>query len=144
MKDFRLFFEKMKPSAIIPERANSTDAGCDLFSIKKHTIKPGESELIPTGLRCKFNNGYVMMFKDKSGRSVKNKLKVGAGIIDSEYRGELIIHIFNMGTEEVEIKKGEKVCQFLIMPVWCGQPRAIKEISTNTSRGEGGFGSTGV
>ena len=141
---FRLLFQKLNKSARIPERAHETDAGVDLFSSVKTEIPAGGDAVVKTGLRCLFTDGYVMVFKDKSGRSVKDKLRVGAGVIDSQYRGELLIHVFNHGEKDITIKKGEKVAQFLILPCWTGQPREVKLIGTETDRGEGKMGSTGI
>jgi len=141
---FKLYFQKLDYDAIIPRRANNTDAGMDLFALEEVYIRANSDAIIKTGLRCKFSNGFVMIFKDKSGRSVKDKLTVGAGVIDSEYRGELMIHMYNNSNRNVTINKGEKAAQFVIFPIWIGQPYEINEISIETSRGEGGFGSSGL
>ena len=282
--NFYLKFKKLDPNAKIPQRANSADAGMDVYSIADVTIPAGGDALIPLGLQCEFPPGFSMIFKNKSGRSTKNKLGVGAcvvadtmintnggfyraeelkqkyvknkrlqvlsydiknniytfqpfsgfqiveraaevleigfvdfedntkshsitvdpghhfydfdeGWIDAEsiqigqiinhlkvtsmerhfgqdvystnvsetknyisagglinhncvvdagYRGELMTHVFNHGKNDVTIPAGEKISQMVITPVWCGQPREVEDINSDTDRGAGGFGSSGV
>lgn len=283
-QDFYLNFQKIHPEAVIPQRANSTDAGMDVYSVQDTVIPAGGDAVIPLGLKCEFPPGYSMIFKNKSGRAAKDKLGVGACVtpdtmintnagfypaeeltkefvelrkikvmsydrkdnvyafqsfsgfvfvkrdtavleisfedlddtvnsinkiavdpghqfldfdkgwveastlevgsvinhlkvtkiekdvddvmstnvndtrnyitsnglinhncvIDSEYRGELMTHVFNHGSSEVVLPKGQKITQFVVVPVWCGQPTEVEDIDTNTSRGVGGFGSTGI
>jgi dUTPase len=281
-ENFYLNFEKIHPNAIMPQRANSTDAGMDVYTIEDVTIAPGKDALIPLGLKCEFPRGYSMIFKEKSGRSVKDKLSVGACpigstlintngghfkaselscefveshelkvlsydldknlydyaefdgfrvvenasqlleityscenlpkasttvsfdhqffdfdlgwvkamqlkegsvlnhikilnlkelknidvystnvkkyknyisyggfinhncVVDSEYRGELMTHVFNNSDKEINVKAGEKITQFVVVPVWVGQPNLVESVDKNTDRGTGGFGSSGI
>lgn len=283
-QDFYLKFKRLHPQAVIPHRANDTDAGMDVYSIENTVIPAGGDALIPLGLMCEFPPGYSLIFKNKSGRATKDKLGVGACVtgdtlvntnagfypaeeltdtfvtqrkikvmsydendnvytfqdfsgfkrvsretevlsitfqdlnggphvintitvdpghhfydfdkgwveaeslevgailnhlkvikveegtddvystnveetknyisqgglinhncvVDSEYRGELMTHVFNHSDKEVTIPAGQKITQFVIVPVWTGQPEEVQEIDTETKRGAGGFGSTGV
>jgi dUTPase len=282
--NFYLNFKKIHPQAKIPHRANDTDAGMDVYSIQETIIPPGADAVIPLGLMCEFPPGYAMIFKNKSGRSAKQKLGVGACVvgstlvntnggfyradelpanfvknkkievlsynikgniysfqpfsgfqvvgkedvlemefmdvedpsikpinitvdpghhfydfdegwveadslqigqilnhlkltkirtsqgvdvystnvsetknyitsggfinhncvIDADYRGELMTHVFNHGKKTVILPAGEKITQFVVVPVWHGQPNEVMDIVTDTDRGAGGFGSTGV
>jgi dUTP pyrophosphatase len=84
-----------------------------------------------------------METKNKSGRATKDKLVKGAQLVDCDYRGNYRVHLFNLSDNPVTIKKGEKVAQVVIRPVWLGLPIEA-EISADTPRGENGFGSTGL
>lgn len=272
-KDFYLNIKLEGKDAKLPDRANPTDAGMDVFATKDYEIEPGKDCLIPLDWSCEFPDGYAMIVKEKSGRAVKNKLDVGACIdgneciitedgvlpakeiknptkilaynqetkkvefkmcdgfsisnktetlkltfmngttlicskdhriltdkgwvkaedlhselvitmsgrlelkfkefdgikevystnvedlhnyitqngitnhncvIDSSYRGIVHVHLFNNGDEKVIIKKGEKIAQMIIVPIWTGIPEKVDSLDENTSRGKGGFGSTGL
>lgn len=143
-KDFYLNIEligDVKP----PVRANDPDAGIDVYSPEEYIIPAGKDILIPLNLKVEFPSGYAMIFKEKSGRAVKNKLHVGACVVDAGYENIVHAHMFNAGSEDVIIKKNEKLVQFIIIPVWNGQPSIVKSIASGkSSRGQGGFGSSGL
>lgn len=141
-KDFNLEIELVDEGAKLPTRAHDTDAGCDVYSPIDVRIEPNDDECIPLGWRCRFPKGYGMIMVEKSGRATKNKITVGAKLIDANYRGIVHAHLFNNGRDVVEIKAGEKITQFVMTPVWDGSPIQVDEISTDTDRGEGGFGSS--
>lgn len=69
---------------------------------------------------------------------------VGAGVIDSDYRGIVKVHIFNHSYKSVKIKKGEKIAQMIVHKIWIGTPKQVEHITDDTVRGKGGFGSTGL
>ena len=83
------------------------------------------------------------MVCNKSGRATKLKLDKGAEVIDSGYRGEIHVHLFNHSDKEVVIPKGEKIAQLILMKIWTGQAMEVDELE-KSRRGEGGFGSSGV
>ena len=139
-----LKFKKMHKDAIIPKRAHDDDAGMDVYSIEDITIQPRSDILIGLGLACEFPSDYVLMNCNKSGRSTKLKLDKGAEIIDSGYRGEIHVHLFNHSDNTVFISKGEKIAQLILFPIWNGQPEEVKQLSDSAGRGSGGFGSTGL
>lgn len=131
------------PDAILPTRANDGDAGYDVYVPKTVIIYPGKDKKVPLGWRCSFPSDYAMVFFNKSGRATKNKLMVGAEIVDSGYRGIVHAHLFNLGKEHVLIKKGEKITQFLMLKI---NTQDIEEVDKldETDRGDGGFGSSGL
>ena len=143
--------KKVHPDAIIPERAHDTDAGMDIFAIEDAIIHPQEDHLFALGWACAIPKGYALIVKEKSGRAVKDKLDVGACVIDSSYRGEVHCHLFNnhpvtnidLGYGNVHIKKGEKIAQLVMVQVWDGKPEEVEELD-ETKRGEGAFGSSGL
>lgn len=134
--------KKLHPDAIIPHMAYEGDAGCDLCAIKSIVLKPGERGQVPTGLALEIPKGFVALIWDKSGVSHKGGIKTLGGVIDSGYRGEWMIGVINLGTEEYTFEKGQKVAQFLIQKIETPMFEEVVELS-DTSRGEGGFGSTG-
>ena len=94
-------------------------------------------------MRLAIPEGYAGFVWDKSGLALKNQLKTMAGVIDSNYRGELMIVLFNLGKESYHIQKGSKIAQLIIAPV--AAPEIMEEeIAVETERGEGGFGSSGL
>ncbi len=135
--------QKLRNDAKLPEYAHSGDAGMDLFSSESVTMKPGERAPIPTGIAMAIPHGNVGLIWDKSGRAVNEGLTTLAGVIDSGYRGEIKVIIFNTSNETVTLEKHQKIAQILIQQI--KHPTVI-EVDTleHTSRGSGGFGSTGL
>jgi len=135
--------KKLHPDAIIPEYAHPTDAGMDLFAYTSAIIAPKTRASISTGFSMAFPPGYVALFWDKSGLAAKSGLTILAGVIDSEYRGEPVIVVFNTSDQPYEVKKGQKIAQMLIQPVVHATVSEVTELN-NTVRGTGGLGSTGI
>lgn len=151
MEDYmnpRLKFTKVR-DVKSPVRGHATDAGIDFFvpnDFKETWINPGEDVLIPSGIKVIVPEGYALIFKEKSGIAVKRKLTVGACVVDSDYRGEVHLHMFNNGTKEQFISAGDKIVQGVVVPVALLTPHEISNEEYEkfeTERGEGGFGSTG-
>jgi dUTP pyrophosphatase len=138
-----LYFKKLHKDAIIPQRAHFGDAGMDVYSIEDINIEPRSDILTGLGLACEFDSDYALLVFNKSGRATKLKLDKGAEVIDSTYRGEIHVHLFNHSDKLVFIPKGEKIAQFILMPIWNGEPEEAYSLN-DTERGAGGFGSTGV
>lgn len=138
----KLKIKKMHPEAKLPSYAHPYDAGMDLFALEEVKIKPGETARIRSGVALEIPEGFVGLCWDKSGLSMKNGIKVLAGVIDSGFRGELVMGVINLGKEEYTFEKGHKVMQMLVQPVEIMEIIETEELS-ETSRGEGGFGSTG-
>jgi dUTP pyrophosphatase len=138
----KLKVKKVDPEAKLPSYANLHDAGMDLFALEEVKIKPGEIARIRSGIAVEIPEGHVGLCWDKSGLSMKNGIKVLAGVIDAGFRGELVMGVINLGKEEYTFEKGHKVMQMLIQPVQIADIIEAKELS-ETLRGEGGFGSTG-
>lgn len=141
--NFYLNIELIRPEAKLPVRANHDDAGMDVFTPISIQIEPDSDALIPLGWRCEFPKGFALLFWEKSGIATKKKLDLGACVVDAGYRGEVHCHLINNSGETQFFQAGDKVSQFLIMPVWHGRVRPVKSLDMNTDRGAGGFGSTG-
>ena len=134
--------KKITPEAKAPAYAHPGDAGMDLFACADMSLAPGETKPVPTGIQMAIPQGYVGLVWDKSGISLKGVHRL-AGVVDAGYRGEVRVVMVNLGTEPFEIKSGMKIAQMLIQPV---EAPTIVESDTldDTSRGAGGFGSTGL
>ncbi len=135
--------KRLTETAKMPEYAHPGDAGMDLFSDMKATIWPGGLPVaVKTGVSVEIPEGYVGLIWDKSGLALSG-LSTLAGVVDSGYRGEVQVVMRYEGEWNKEIQAGQKIAQMIIQPV----PKVIlEEISelSETSRGSGGFGSTGL
>jgi len=143
IKDNKVKVKKLEPNAIIPCYAHPEDAGLDLFSNEEAEILPGERKLIGTGLQIELPAGFVALVWDKSGVAYKNGIKTMAGVIEHTYRGEYKILLYNTSKENYKIEKHQKIAQLLIQPIISAEVEEVNELS-ETSRGEGCFGSTGI
>lgn len=140
----KLKFQRIRDVAM-PSKAYGTSAGIDFFiprswNWQSHTIKPGYSALIPSGIRAEIPEGYCLVAFNKSGLGAMG-LTVGACVVDSEYRGEIHLNVFNHSLKEITIKEGQKLIQFLLLPVPSVEIEE-GEVTSETERGSGGFGST--
>lgn len=134
--------KRLNSNAKLPSYAHEGDAGMDLFSCEDYIIKAGERGLVSTGLSIEFPEGYVALVWDKSGLAANKGVKTMAGVIEYTYRGEYKIALLNTSQENWIIKKGDKIAQLLIQPIVSAEVQEVNELS-ETSRGEGAFGSTG-
>lgn len=134
--------KKLNPEAKLPSYAHRGDAGLDLFAIEEVAIESGEIVRIKTGVALELPAGYVGLIWDKSGLAANYGLKTMAGVFDAGYRGELQIVLTNLSDKTYVVKKHDKVAQMLIQAVELPDLVEVDELS-DSSRGEGGFGSTG-
>lgn len=129
-----------------PFYAHPGDAGLDLRAAEDVTIWPGERALIGSGIAVEIPEGHVGLVFPKSGRGVKEGLSIvnSVGVIDSGYRGEVGLSLINHDkSQPIYIKRDEKVAQLVVVPFVTCELKLVDELS-DTSRGEGGFGSTGL
>lgn len=137
---------KIVSEGICPQYATQGSAGFDLYCNNKDTIiaKPHEIVKIPTGLKMQIPEGYFGAIYPRSSAGIKLRVKLAntTGIIDSDYRGEVILFLINEGEKDLEINKGDRLVQMIIQPYLRVEIQEVEEIS-QTDRGEGGIGSTG-
>lgn len=161
-------FVKCHPNAKMPEYAHPDDSGMDVYAVDDYVIHPGETKLIPTGIKVAVPNGYEIQIRPKSGRALKTKMRIAnsIGTVDAGFRGELQVIIENIEPpikditydfddngrpiitsilrgSDMTIEKGEKFAQLVLMEV----PKAVLfqvENLDDTERGNGGFGSTNL
>jgi len=131
----------------LPEYSTNGSAGLDLRACIDNDLllKPGDTELIPTGLSIYLEDpGFAAMILPRSGLGHKHGIVLGnlIGLIDSDYQGELMISCWNRGREEFVVKQGDRIAQMIIVPVVQTIFKIVEEFDT-TDRGSGGFGSSG-
>lgn len=134
--------KKLHKDAKLPTYAHHGDAGFDLYAIESVSIPVGARVLVGTGIAMEIPDGYVGLIWDKSGLSMVHGLKNLGGVIDAGYRGEIKAGVVNLSDEDYTITVGHKVAQMLIQKVERADIKEVAELS-DTSRGHGGFGSTG-
>ncbi|MBI4351485.1 MAG: dUTP diphosphatase [Elusimicrobia bacterium] len=145
MSKLEIQVQKLHADVKMPAYAHEGDAGLDLYSIINHTLQPGERVLVPTGLKMAIPHGYEGQVRPKSGLALKHGLTVlnTPGTVDAPYRGEVGVILINLDPKTpYEIKKGEKVAQMVFARVEHAEFLETAEL-TVTTRGEGGYGSTG-
>ncbi len=137
---------KVRDNAIIPKRATEGSAGIDLCACidEDITINPGDIVKVPTGIAVSVPESFVSLLFARSGLSVKHGIGLAnsVGVIDSDYRGEVIVALINNGKEPYTVTKNERIAQLCVMPV-AVLPIEVCHSLDDTQRGEGGFGSTG-
>ena len=138
---------KLHENAILPTYGSAEAAGADLYACLEApvTIAPGENAWIPTGLAMEIPRGCAGLIYARSGLACKKGLAPAnkVGVIDSDYRGPVTVVLHNHGSESQTISHGERIAQMVIAPVLT-PPYEIADDLSDTDRGQGGFGSTGV
>ena len=146
-----IFFHKVK-DVKSPERSGK-NAGYDFFIPndwhKIWTLKPGESVNIPSGIKVSLPSDTCFIAFNKSGIAAKYSLQVGASVVDENYKGEIHLNLINIGHEDVKLKAGQKILQFVLFNQEYHELQEVKsaapwEIKKDDERGDKGFGSTGV
>ena len=132
---------KLDDGAFEPERAHADDAGLDIKSMESGVIYAGKSETFHTGVHVELPENTVGVLLPKSGLMCKHDI-ITFGVIDEGFRGEILVHAFNLGNEDYEVEIGDKLSQMLILPVFYERVELVNELS-DSSRGSKGFGSSG-
>ena len=142
----KVLIKKLDPAVKLPSYKTSGASGMDLMAFIKEPInvKSKTSSLIPIGLSVAFSEDYEIQIRPRSGLAAKNNISVlnTPGTIDSDYRGEIKVIIFNHGNDDFIINNGDRIAQMILTPVLKIELQEIDELP-KTIRGEGGFGSTG-
>lgn len=133
--------KKLVPHAKLPNRAHSTDSGADLFAAERTVLPPHAITNVHTGVAVELPENTSGIIWGKS--SVESKgIKAMAGLVDAPYRGELIVCMYNLNDTEFVFEQGQKVAQLVVLPTLYPSFEEVSEL-TDTTRGSGGFGSTG-
>lgn len=134
--------KKLSPLAKLPQRAHPTDSGADLFALERTVLPARAITKVRTGIAVELPENTSGIIWGKS--SVESKgIKAMAGLVDAPYRGELIVCMYNLNEQDFVFEAGQKVAQLVVLPTLYPAFEEVSEL-TDTSRGEGGFGSTGV
>ena len=142
MEKLKLKIQRMD-DAKLPTYAHPGDAGMDLYALEESILKAGERAVIRTGIKMAIPEGFVGLVRDRSGLAVKNGITVMAGVVDSGYRGEVGVVLRNTSKEDLQVTKHMRIAQMLIMPVEHAEIIDSESLE-QTTRGHGGFGSTGT
>ena len=146
IKTEKIRIKKLSPHAIIPTYGTKFSAGADLYACTNSPliVVPGETVMIKTGIAVEIPTGYVGLIYARSGLATKSGLAPAnkVGVIDSDYRGEILVPLLNHSKSPACLEVGERVAQMVIVPYLKAEFDIVDEID-DTSRGKGGFGSTG-
>ena len=142
----KILIKKLNSKVKLPSYKTDGSSGMDVMAFlhKPISIFPQKSELIPTGLSKAIPGNTEVQIRPRSGLAVKNSISVlnTPGTIDSDYRGELKVILYNHGNEEFIVKNGDRIAQMVLMPIIKASFEEVENLP-ETIRGEGGFGSTG-
>lgn len=134
-----------------PTRGTPQSAGLDFYIPNDwsmdNPVWPGQSVFIPSGVKVNVPAGHALIAFNKSGVALKKGLDIGASVVDEDYQGEIHLHLTNVSREKIRLEAGEKIVQFVLLPVNYADIEVVEEDSLfeqETERGSGGFGSTGV
>ncbi|MCR4369357.1 MAG: dUTP diphosphatase [archaeon] len=141
----KVLVKRIDPNAKIPKIEHEGDAGFDLYSNETIVLRPMERRLVPTGISMAFPKGFEAQIRPKSGLAINHGITLlnTPGTIDAGYRGEVKVIVANFGGEEYTIEKGKKIAQVVFNKIEQPELEVVGELD-ETSRGKGGFGSTGL
>ena len=137
-----LRFKKLDANAVLPKRGSALAAGLDVCSIEDVEIGPKQRVTAKTGLAVAIPAGFYGRVAPRSGLAAKSGLDVLAGVIDSDYRGEICCVLYNTGDEAIKLPAGSKICQLIVEQIITPDAAWATDLD-ETARGAGGFGSTG-
>ncbi|HMP67525.1 MAG TPA: dUTP diphosphatase [Candidatus Paceibacterota bacterium] len=138
----KLKIKRLHPDAVLPNYAHPGDVGLDLYSLEDYVLAVGERRIFPVGFALEFENGYAAIVKDKGSLPKNAGIHTMGGVFDAGYRGEYNVNLINLGNAPYKIEKGDKIAQLVIYPIMIAELEEVTEL-TESSRGEGQFGSTG-
>jgi dUTP pyrophosphatase len=134
---------KCHENAVLPKQGSSLSAGSDLVSVEDYIIEPNSRCLISTGLKFQFSSNVYGRIAPRSGLALKHGIDVMAGVIDPDYTGEVKVLLYNTSNIKFEVQKGDRVAQLIFESFKFPLFNEVSSLS-ETSRSDGGFGSTGV
>ena len=137
--------KKLDERAVIPTRGSKDAAGVDLYALDAVTVPKGETVIVHTGIAVAIPSGYAGLIYARSGMATKRSLAPAnkVGVIDADYRGEIMVALHNHGTKDEKVEAGERVAQLVVTPFLPVEFTECENLD-ETVRGTGGFGSTGV
>lgn len=139
----KIYVKKLREDAYLPTRGSEHAAGLDLYSIEEVLIPPGERALVKTGISVAVEHGTYFRIAPRSGLAYKHGIDVLAGVVDSDYRGEIAVILNNLGNKDFHVMKGDRIAQGIIEVIQLSEVVEVDDLDS-TDRGANGFGSTGV
>ena len=142
-----ILIKRLSKNIILPKYETSGSSGLDLSANIKTSVKiePGETTIIPTGISVSIPKNFEIQIRPRSGLAAKNQISVlnTPGTIDADYRGEIKVILINLSKETFIVENGARIAQMVVCPVIKAKLKEVDSLE-NTSRGSGGFGSTGM
>ena len=132
---------RLEPGAFVPIRMHPTDAGLDIRAMRDGIVRAGQSAIFHTGVHVQLPPDTAGLFVSKSGLMMKHDI-TATGLVDEGYDGEIMVKLFNHGSNDYNVKAGDKIGQLVIMPVFY-EPIQVVDSIVGGERGSSGFGSTG-
>ena len=139
---YEIAVKKLSQSAILPTKAHVSDVGWDLYSDENAVIYPESSVVISTGIAVALPNTYFAKIFDRSGNAANRGFHILAGVIDTDYTGEIKVVVFNYTNQPVHIRQGQKIAQMVLLPNIYSEIKMVDELP-ETERNIKGFGSSG-
>ena len=134
---------RVNPIARLPTRGTPGSAGFDLYSCEEEVIPRKKSTIINTGIKFSISEGYYGRIQSRSGLSIRHGIEVGAGTIDQDYQGVVMVHLHNFGDVDYTVQTGDRIAQIVFMEYYAGEIEETDYESIDSTRGDSGFGSTG-
>jgi len=142
-RNVKIYVKKLSENAFIPKRETDGSAGMDLRSAYDEVIPPNTRKLVKTDIAIKVPRDCYGRVAPRSGLAIKHFIDLGGGVVDSDYRGNVGVIMFNFGEKDFVVKKGDRIAQLILERIYIPEVVEVEELD-ETSRGAGGFGSTGV
>lgn len=140
----KIRFKRLSPNAVVPKYAHPGDSGMDICSIEDVSILPHSFAKIATGIAAVIPDGYEIQVRPRSGMQCVKGIVGAWGTVDTLYRGEIGVALYNHTDDAYDVHVGDRIAQLVLAPVVRAEIEEVSEIDTDTDRGTGGFGSTGV
>lgn len=138
----KIYVKKLREDAYLPTRGSANAAGLDLYSVDELIIPPGERALVKTGISVAVDHGTYFRISPRSGLALKHGIDTMAGVVDSDYRGEICVILVNLNNSPFSVMKGDRIAQGIVEVIQLADVVEVDDLDS-TDRGANGFGSTG-
>jgi deoxyuridine 5'-triphosphate nucleotidohydrolase len=138
----KIYIKKLREDAQLPTRGSTQAAGLDLYSVEEKVIAPGHRALVKTGISVAVEQGTYFRIAPRSGLALKHGIDTMAGVVDSDYRGEICVILVNLADTPFSVMKGDRIAQGIVEIIQLADVVEVENLDS-TTRGTNGFGSTG-
>lgn len=138
----KIYVKKLREDAYLPTRGSANAAGLDLYAVDEVVIPPGGRALVKTGISVAVEHGTYFRIAPRSGLALKHGIDTMAGVVDSDYRGEICVILSNLNDASFQVLKGDRIAQGIVEVIQLAEVVEVDDLDS-TDRGSNGFGSTG-
>ena len=138
----KIYVKKLREDAYLPTRGSANAAGLDLYAVDEVVIPPGGRALVKTGISVAVEHGTYFRIAPRSGLALKHGIDTMAGVVDSDYRGEICVILSNLNDASFQVMKGDRIAQGIVEVIQLAEVVEVDDLDS-TDRGSNGFGSTG-